>query len=187
MDSVLLTDSEKVLIELWNYVSDGETTADQLNWQFFSSSDSLSSEYNSFDGILSLWAETSFHETHKLIVLVNDDSAATARDTIFVRHEILNSLPPEQLPVTGFKLYANYPNPFNPLTRVVFDLDQPGKIRMQVINVRGQVAQVVIDGRFYPAGRHAVIIDAGHLASGVYFCVLDNGLQKAIRKIVLLR
>jgi len=91
----------------------------------------------------------------------------------------------------SFELHANYPNPFNPDTRIAFSLDQPGRVRLTVFNLLGQKIATLFD-RAAPAGRHDLLWDGTDergqvVASGVYFYRLDVGDESRTRKMLLLR
>ena len=38
----------------------------------------------------------------------------------------------------NLKLYGNYPNPFNPQTRISYSIDKPTEVRFEIFNVLGQ-------------------------------------------------
>ncbi|HLB00406.1 MAG TPA: T9SS type A sorting domain-containing protein, partial [Bacteroidota bacterium] len=70
---------------------------------------------------------------------------------------------------TAFRLYHNYPNPFNPRTTIVFDLPAEASVTMRVRSVTGREVDAAFVGRPMQAGSHSVEYDASGLASGVYF------------------
>jgi len=78
---------------------------------------------------------------------------------------------------TGAILQGNYPNPFNPATRIAYSLTEPGVVSLQVYDVSGRKVRNLID-QHQEAGAHAVDFSAGsreELASGVYFYRLAVG------------
>jgi hypothetical protein len=84
------------------------------------------------------------------------------------------------------KLYANYPNPFNPMTTFRFDLSTKTHVRLSVFNMLGEEIAVVLDGQ-KEAGSYSVQFNAAHLASGVYFYRMGTGSFIATRKMLLLK
>jgi hypothetical protein len=86
-----------------------------------------------------------------------------------------------------YRLEKNYPNPFNPLTTIDFDLPARQPVKLTVYNVLGEEVEVLLE-RALPAGRHHVVWDASGMASGVYFYRLLAG-EKFIstEKMILLR
>ena len=84
-----------------------------------------------------------------------------------------------------------YPNPFNPTTRIVFDVVAAGRVGLSIYDVSGRRVASLVD-RDLGAGRHEVIwngrTDEGAVASsGIYFCKLSAVGLVETRKIVLLR
>jgi len=91
----------------------------------------------------------------------------------------------------AFALHQNVPNPFNPTTRIRFDLPVAAAVRLAVYNVNGQMIRVLANAQM-PAGAREVTWD-GHdaagraAASGIYFYRLDAGKFTQTRKMILLR
>jgi hypothetical protein len=97
-------------------------------------------------------------------------------------------IPPNPL-VT--RLYANYPNPFNPSTRVTFDLAAPGKASLKVFNLRGQLVTTLCH-RELGIGTHSFGWDGldctgRRVASGMYLYRLEAPGYTATRKMLLLK
>jgi beta-N-acetylhexosaminidase len=67
---------------------------------------------------------------------------------------------------------GNYPNPFNPATKLRYDLPQRSQVHLAVFNLLGQVVATLADG-IADAGIHEVRFDGNQRASGVYFARLD--------------
>lgn len=88
-------------------------------------------------------------------------------------------------------LHANYPNPFNPVTEVAFDLPASGRVRLAVYNILGQEVRTLADAPLTPGtyrfewdGRN----DAGmEVGSGVYLYRLSFNRQVLTRKMTLIR
>ncbi|MDZ7262499.1 MAG: S8 family peptidase, partial [candidate division KSB1 bacterium] len=86
----------------------------------------------------------------------------------------------------GARLYANYPNPFNPATIIQYDLTLGSPVELRVLNVSGQEVMRLVN-EWQTAGHYAVRFDAGSLASGVYFCHLSAGRFSAIQKMLYIK
>jgi hypothetical protein len=85
-----------------------------------------------------------------------------------------------EVPRAGMRLFPNYPNPFNPGTRVAFELTSSGGVA------------AMIQGREYPGGRHEIGwdgkgLDGSILPSGVYYCRLKAGKETLTQKMLILR
>ena len=91
----------------------------------------------------------------------------------------------------AFALGENYPNPFNPTTRIDFTLPRSERVRLTVYDVTGRTVAVLVDA-VRSAGRHAVTWNgrdaAGRpVASGVYLYRLEAGDVTATRRMVLMK
>ncbi len=119
--------------------------------------------------------------------------AATSQSTA----EVLNVLLPYLLgeaDVIDFdtrpsssRLAGIHPNPFNPQTRLVFELAAPGRVELTVCNVLGQEVALLESGRL-GAGRHTRPFRAAGLPSGIYFASFSvDGERIDVRKMLLAR
>jgi hypothetical protein len=81
-------------------------------------------------------------------------------------------------------LFANYPNPFNPVTTIRFSLPSAGNLTIDIFNALGQKIAVLYDGKHF-AGEGTVIWDAEKFSSGLYFVRLTVNGHSKIRKMVL--
>ncbi len=73
----------------------------------------------------------------------------------------------------SFKLGHNYPNPFNPVTNITFDIPYDTHVRMDVYNILGQHVQTLVNEP-KTAGSYNVTFDASVMASGVYIYRLST-------------
>ncbi len=93
-----------------------------------------------------------------------------------------------------FALHANYPNPFNPLTHIGYELPS-GQVRNRVMlavyDLLGRKIRTLVD-ESQPAGFHYATWDGRNesglaAASGVYFYKLTYGSFNATRKMLLIK
>ena len=89
-------------------------------------------------------------------------------------------------PVAEYRLYSNYPNPFNPTTTIPFDLKAAGAVTLQVYDVMGREVATLVNGSL-AAGRHTLVFDARNLPSGVYLYRLTTAGYTEMHKMVLLK
>ena len=95
------------------------------------------------------------------------------------------------IPINKFLLYANYPNPFNPLTTISFEIKIASDVVIDIYNVRGQLVKTLLNDRF-PIGKHSVewngTDDNGKsVSSGVYFYQMRVGDFVQSRRMVMLK
>jgi len=81
---------------------------------------------------------------------------------------------------------SSYPNPFNAVARLSFELPVSGSVSLKVYDVTGRLAATVFSGPM-TAGKHELALDGSRLASGVYFARLEAGSLARTQKLVLLK
>jgi hypothetical protein len=71
-------------------------------------------------------------------------------------------------------LRSNYPNPFNPETKIQYGLPEPNHVKLTIYDVLGRQIRHLVDRR-QPAGRYEVRFVAENLSSGIYLYHLSAG------------
>ncbi len=85
-----------------------------------------------------------------------------------------------------YKLYDNYPNPFNPGTQIKYSIKENGFVTLKVYDVLGNEVAVLANEE-KQAGTYTVTFDAGNLASGIYFySISTNGFHQT-KKMLLIK
>jgi len=89
------------------------------------------------------------------------------------------------------ELAPNHPNPFSRSTEIAFQLTRPGRARMRVYDVAGQVVATLLD-RELGAGPHVATWDGrdrsgNPVASGLYFYRLTSDEGQGVRRLLLIR
>jgi uncharacterized repeat protein (TIGR03806 family) len=87
---------------------------------------------------------------------------------------------------TQFKLHQAYPNPFNPVTTISYDLPWDTYVTISIFDIRGKIIQTLIS-RNHKAGKHSILWNAGNYASGLYFYRLEAGDFIRTKKVLLLK
>jgi N-acetylneuraminic acid mutarotase len=89
-----------------------------------------------------------------------------------------------------FSLSQNFPNPFNPSTRIEFSIPKSGLVTLKVYDILGKDVAVLVN-EIRSSGSYAVDFNAssleGGLSSGVYFYKLESGDFVATKKMFLLK
>jgi flagellar hook assembly protein FlgD len=85
----------------------------------------------------------------------------------------------------------SYPNPFNPTTKIRYNLENNESVNINIIDIKGNHIKQLIDSD-EPAGQHSVQWDAtndlGHsVSAGVYFFTIETESEHQTRKMVLLK
>ncbi len=87
----------------------------------------------------------------------------------------------------AFSLAQNYPNPFNPSTQIEYALDRPGRVDLKVYSVTGQLVKTLLNGIEQQRGNYRVDVNMSGYASGVYFYVLQQGVNRLVKPMVLMK
>ncbi|MFA7331232.1 MAG: T9SS type A sorting domain-containing protein [Candidatus Delongbacteria bacterium] len=90
-------------------------------------------------------------------------------------------------PMKSAELGRIHPNPFNPETVIPYRLREPGAVRLEVYNIRGQRVAVLLDEAFRRAGEYRAVFRPGQLASGVYLARLEAAGVVDVRRLVYLK
>ncbi len=85
-----------------------------------------------------------------------------------------------------FSLSRNYPNPFNPSTKIRFAISKSSFVNLAVYDLLGnKVAEIVNENK--PAGRYEIDFDGVNLSSGVYFYQMKAGSFIQTNKMMLIK
>lgn len=85
-----------------------------------------------------------------------------------------------------FRLYDNYPNPFNPSTVIRYDIPKNAEVSIRVYNAIGQEVATLVNRKQTP-GKYQVVFNGSGLASGVYFCRIVAGSFLKTSKMILIK
>lgn len=92
---------------------------------------------------------------------------------------------PDDLLAKRFRLDQNFPNPFNPTTRIRF-YTNGDYITVKVYNSVGELVETLVDG-ILPSGEHEISFNGSSLASGAYFCRMMSGGARQIKTMMLVK
>lgn len=86
----------------------------------------------------------------------------------------------------SYHLYQNFPNPFNPVTTIRFEVPKTEKVELSIYDILGRKVRTLFD-KTAPAGVVAVDFNGNGLASGVYLYRIVAGDFVATRKLILMK
>jgi len=87
---------------------------------------------------------------------------------------------------TGYRLYDNYPNPFNPTTTIRYSLPEAAFTSIKIYDVVGNEVAVAVN-EMKTAGTHQVTYNATSFSSGVYYYTIQAGSFMETRKMILMK
>ena len=91
----------------------------------------------------------------------------------------------------AYHIAQNFPNPFNPVTTIRFDVKERGHVSLKIYNVAGQLVKTLVD-ETRDASSYSILWDGTNnlgakVASGIYFYRLVAGDFEQTKKMVLIR
>lgn len=115
----------------------------------------------------------------EVLSAVLEDSLATAIE------EVSDRVP------TAFVLKQNFPNPFNPSTKISYILHTATEVKLTIYNIQGQLIRTLVNA-FQSAGEKSItwngLDDRGtQVPSGLYFFQINTGKFKQTKKMILMR
>jgi hypothetical protein len=134
------------------------------------------------------------YSSQSVWVSVSSDESST-NSMLVTLESTFTGLPDEEsgpgenpLPVS-YRLYGNYPNPFNPITHIKFDLPAQQQVSLIVYSILGHRVRELLSGKM-SAGSHSVTWDGTDqrgltVASGIYFYVLQTPTTRLVGKMIL--
>ena len=90
-----------------------------------------------------------------------------------------------------YALHNNYPNPFNPVTNITYDIPEVANVSLDIYNVMGQKVRTLVAGSHEP-GRYRVLWNATNdfgegLSSGMYIYKIQAGDFVSVKKLILMK
>jgi len=85
-----------------------------------------------------------------------------------------------------YKLSQNFPNPFNPSTRISYSLPVSKLVTLKIYNVLGKEVRTLVNSK-QDAGNYEVVLNAADMSSGIYFYTITAGDFVETRRMVLLK
>ena len=93
----------------------------------------------------------------------------------------------ETVPLS-IRLKPNYPNPFNPVTTIQFDIpaETQHAVSLQVYDISGRMVETLVNEKLKP-GQHEAQWNASDRSSGLYFLKMETGHYIKTQKMILLK
>ncbi len=105
--------------------------------------------------------------------LQGSKSGATTKIIVSVSESVTGILETHEQ-IGSFELNQNFPNPFNPVTVISYQLAVNSHVSLKVFDILGnEVATLVNEKK--ESGRYSVTFDAAKMSTGIYFARLQSG------------
>ena len=92
----------------------------------------------------------------------------------------------DEMIFNGYGLYQNYPNPWNPLTTIGYDLQEKSYVKLSIFNAIGEEILVLVN-KEQDQGYHKVEFNGSNLPSGVYLYKLVANNFISTKKMMLIK
>lgn len=86
----------------------------------------------------------------------------------------------------GYTLKQNYPNPYNPLTKIKFDIPKASSVELLIFDGSGRKICELLNKEF-TGGSHEIEFDGSDLSSGVYYYKLTAGNFTDTKRMVIIK
>ena len=86
----------------------------------------------------------------------------------------------------NYTLRQNFPNPFNPTTKIQYSIPKSSHIVLTIYDGRGQIVEQLFSG-YQSRGTYNATFDASEYASGVYLYRLQADGYSITKKMILLK
>jgi ligand-binding sensor domain-containing protein len=93
---------------------------------------------------------------------------------------------PRNGPIDYRIILANFPNPYNPETKIYYTIPNSGKVTLEVFNIQGRLMKVLVD-KTQNAGTYQVPFSGYNIPSGIYLYRLTTERSSITKKMVLIR
>jgi len=87
---------------------------------------------------------------------------------------------------SSYKLLNNYPNPFNPVTKIRLAAPRTGAVTLNIYDITGRKICELLNGQVQ-AGIYELLFDASELPSGIYLVHMNADGFSAVNKIALVK
>jgi 5-hydroxyisourate hydrolase-like protein (transthyretin family) len=84
-------------------------------------------------------------------------------------------------------LHAAFPNPFNPVVKIPFEIGKQESVSISIFDLNGKAVEPLIQNRMMQAGRYQIEWDGRQYASGMYLYSIQAGESRQTKKMVLLK
>ena len=90
-----------------------------------------------------------------------------------------------------FVLYANYPNPFNPTTKIDYGLPEEANVSLVIFDILGREVITLVNGLQEPGYKsitwNGTDVFGRNVSAGMYFYLLQAGNFRQVNKMILLK
>lgn len=159
-------------------ISESDIIPIALNWY-----QSHNSSYKSFE----IEPDETFIEQHRTkLARLYESVSSTSGEAGTQLKQWLGELLQDSMPLS-FRVYPNYPNPFNSHTSIQFEIDGSRRTSVHIYDIRGVLIQIVCENELLDVGTHRFDLELGEFPSGTYFCQIEYGESSEVIKMMMVK
>ena len=87
----------------------------------------------------------------------------------------------------NMKLYPAYPNPFNPIVKIPFEINQESDVELSIFDVQGKKVKELMPPQKMNPGKYTIEWNASPYPSGMYFYTIHAGTLVETNKMILIK
>lgn len=114
-------------------------------------------------------------------IVIRNPISEVARWTVPIGIQNISTEIPKE-----YKLYQNFPNPFNPTTNINFDIIRNGNVRIIVYDLLGREVETLVNQDMSP-GRYKLDFNAVNYASGMYIYKIVTSDFVDVKKMLIVK
>lgn len=122
------------------------------------------------------WGETGYTGSGTAPDIGADEFDSTNTGNIIIASEVPAS----------YKMYGNYPNPFNPTTSINYDIPKSTYVKLSVYDITGKEVETLVNKNLQ-AGKYRADWNASRYSSGIYFARIETGDYRHIIKMIMVK
>jgi hypothetical protein len=129
------------------------------------------------DSVICGWIASSF---------INSDSLSSEIRFVTIRTNTVSVKNISTVIPIEHKLYTNYPNPFNPVTKIKFEIPKDEFVKITVFDLSGKAVSEIVNEKL-KAGIYEADFNGINLASGTYFYKIETASFIQTKKMILIK
>jgi hypothetical protein len=86
-----------------------------------------------------------------------------------------------------YKLFQNFPNPFNPVTIITYQIPKSGEIKLSLFNILGEEVKTLVNNK-QESGSYSITVNMERFSTGIYFYrMIADGNVINTKKMLLIK
>ena len=86
----------------------------------------------------------------------------------------------------NFGLGQNFPNPFNPDTRIIYNIDKKGLVTLKIYDILGRKIATLVNEVLEP-GSYYVNFNSENISNGVYYYILQLNNRMDVKQMIVVK